>query len=102
MISRGRWFRARMTIRERQTWLALSAAGRTCAPKPPAKAFGQADGGPDPRPHAVTADEHDDHQHQADPELPVLRRDIGEPVLHRPEDDRADQPAVEIADPTDD
>jgi hypothetical protein len=39
---------------------------------------------------------------EAEPELPVLRRDVGEPVLHELEHDGADQPAVEIADAADD
>src|ERR1044072_6969371 len=42
------------------------------------------------------------HQHQAEPELPVLRRDIGEIVLHELEQHRADQSAVKIAGAADD
>src|SRR5512145_2240048 len=33
--------------------------------------------------HAVATDQHDDNQDEADPELPVLRREVGKPVLHQ-------------------
>src|SRR5262245_42705790 len=49
-----------------------------------------------PHAEALVPDEHDDDQHQADPELPILRGDAGEPVLAELEQDRADQSAVQI------
>src|ERR1041385_8949524 len=42
------------------------------------------------------------HQREAEPELPVLRRHVGEIVLHQLEQDGADQPAVEVAGAADD
>ena len=43
------------------------------------------------------ADQHDHDQHEADPELPVLRRDGGKHLLQHPEHHGADQAAIEIA-----
>src|SRR5712691_750116 len=51
---------------------------------------------------ALAPDEDDHHQHEADPELPVLRRQAREPVLHQLEDQRADDAAIEIAGAADD
>ena len=53
-------------------------------------------------PDAVAADQNDQHQHETDPELPVLRGQVGDPVLHQLEDHGADQAAVEIAGAADD
>ena len=50
----------------------------------------------------VAADQHDDHQHKPDPELPVLRRQRRDPVLQEFVDHRADQAAIEIAGAADD
>ncbi len=43
------------------------------------------------------ADQHDHDQHEANPELPVLRGDGGKHLLQHAEHHRADQPAIEIA-----
>ena len=51
----------------------------------------------DPALQALAADQHQDDQDQADPELPVLRRPGRQHVLQQLEGDRADQPAIEIA-----
>src|SRR5579863_3062549 len=45
----------------------------------------------------LAADENDHHQHKADPELPILRREACNPVLQKFVDHGADQAAVEIA-----
>ena len=50
-----------------------------------------------PAVQALASDQHDHHQHEADPELPILRREIGKEFLQHPEHDGADQPAIEIA-----
>src|SRR5512132_4587980 len=42
-----------------------------------------------PRRDALAPDQHDRDQQQPDPELPVLRRERGEPVLHQLEGDGA-------------
>src|SRR6266516_1678463 len=57
-----------------------------------------------PRPIAAWpfSPEHDQHQHQSDPELPILRREIDQRVLHQLEDRGPDQPAIEIAGPAQD
>ena len=54
------------------------------------------------RADALATDQHDHHQHEADPELPVLRGEVGDPVLHQLEQHRPDQPAIEIAGAADD
>ena len=51
---------------------------------------------------ALAADEHDHHQHKADPELPVLRGQTGDPVLQKFVDHGADQTTVQIAGAADD
>src|SRR6516165_3907397 len=51
---------------------------------------------------AIAADQHDQAQHETDPELPMLRGQIGDPVLHQLEDHGPVQPAVEIAGAADD
>src|SRR5262245_37769520 len=45
-------------------------------------AFGEHAHAAGPQPDAVAADEHDQNQHETDPELPVLRRQIGDRILH--------------------
>src|SRR5271168_4800162 len=52
--------------------------------------------------HPFAADQHDHDQHEADPELPVLRREAGDPVLQEFVDHGADQAAIEIAGAADD
>src|SRR5882757_8267279 len=55
-----------------------------------------------PEADALAPDQHDRDQQEADPELPVLRGQVGDPVLHQLEDDGTDQPAIEIAGAADD
>ena len=50
-----------------------------------------------PAGHALAADQNDDDKHESDPELPVLRRQVGDPILQEFIDHRADQAAIEIA-----
>ena len=50
----------------------------------------------------LAADQHDHDQHEADPELPVLRREGREQFLQHLEHHRADQAAIEIAGAADD
>ena len=46
--------------------------------------------------------QHDQHQRKPDPELPILRREAHEPVLHDGEDHRTDESAIEITDAAED
>src|SRR5246127_5748469 len=55
-----------------------------------------------PQRDAFAADQDDQDQDETDPELPILRGQIGNPVLHQLEDHGSDQPAVEIAGAADD
>ena len=55
-----------------------------------------------PPEHALAADQHDHDQHQADPELPVLRRQGRQDILQRLVDDGAGDAAIEIAGAADD
>src|SRR5580692_4414485 len=50
----------------------------------------------------LASDENDHHQHEADPELPVLRGEARDPVLQKFVDHGTDQAAVEIAGTADD
>src|SRR5208282_2236899 len=52
--------------------------------------------------NALTADQHDDDEHEANPELPILRRQGRDPVLQEFIDQRADQAAIEITGAADD
>src|ERR1043166_2780149 len=51
---------------------------------------------------ALAPDEHQDDEHETDPELPILRRHARQIVLHQLEQDGADEAAVKIADAADD
>src|SRR5215470_11435330 len=56
----------------------------------------------DPPADTLPPDDHDGDKQQADPKLPVARREIGEVVLHQPGDQHADEAAIEIAGAADD
>ena len=52
--------------------------------------------------HALAADQHDHDEHQAEPELPVLRRELASQSCISLNSDRADETAVQIAGAADD
>ena len=81
-----------------------SPDGAASAPRqrPPIQPRGDAADRRRPRGDALAADQHDHHQHEADPERPILRRQHRQIVLHELEDDGADQAAIEIAGAADD
>src|SRR5713101_1812117 len=54
--------------------------------------FGQRARKAGPQPDALAADEHNGDQHQTNPELPILRGQIGNPILHQLENHGPDQP----------
>src|SRR5260370_485693 len=56
----------------------------------------------DPPPDTLPPDDHDGDEQQADPKLPVTRREVGEIILQQPVDQSADEAAIEIAGAADD
>ena len=89
-LRQGRWFRERRAMSRSPVQRSRASTG-AAAERPRSAAAVM--------PLAAREDEHDEDQ--ADPELPVLRRQAGEQVLQDLEHDRADEPAVEIADAAD-
>src|SRR6266446_2013860 len=52
--------------------------------------------------HAATAEQHDDHHQQPDPEIPVDRLDLRKAILRDHVERHADERAIEPPDPADD
>src|SRR5579871_438800 len=99
-VCRGPWSPTR-AFPTRPPWsCALISAGRRGGPAERASnlRFDRAD----PAANALTPDENDGDEQQADPELPVARREIGQIVLQQPVDQGADEAAIKIAGAADD